>query len=516
LSERVSPWWRGGVIYQIYARSFADSNGDGIGDLVGVSERLDYLEWLGIDAIWLSPVTPSPNADWGYDVSDYCDVHPELGTLADLDRLIADAARRGIRVLLDLVPNHTSDRHPWFVEARAARDAPRRDWYVWADAKPNGSLPNNWRRHIGEGPAWTFDAPTGQYYLHQFLPEQPDLNWWNDGVRDAFDEILCFWFDRGVAGFRIDVAHAIVKDQELRDNPIDADGNMLYVYNANRPEVHDVFRRWRSLGDEYDPPRLLVGETWVLDPSALASFYGRGDELQLAFNFSLLLSPFEPGTLRALVEAGEEAIPPEGWPTWAFSSHDVIRFPTRWFDGDDARIRCALVVLLALRGTPVVYYGDELGMQETSVPENARRDPGLRDGARTPMHWSPDDGAGFTTPAVEPWLPLGDHRGSNVEDQRRDPRSTLTLCRDLITLRRELTELREGTYESVEAPEHVWAWRRGERVTVAANMGDTPATVANVRGLIRVCTARDREGESVEELVLEPSEAAIVSASVSA
>src|SRR5438477_3307687 len=300
-------WWRDGVLYQIYPRSYMDSNGDGIGDLAGVTQRLDHLQWLGVEGIWLDPITVSPNEDWGYDVADYCDVDLALGTLADADELIAEAAARNIRVVLDLVPNHTSDRHPWFVDARASRTAKHRDWYVWADPKPDGSPPNNWNMAFDPRlPAWTLDEPSGQYYLNQFLPSQPDLNWWNEDVRDAFDGILRFWFDRGVAGFRIDVAHSIIKDRELRDNPRSTDDDHWWVrlrgqrsvYNACRPEVHDVLKRWRSLAETYTPARVLIGETYVFEPESLASFYGEGDELNLAFNFTLLHARFEAPALR--------------------------------------------------------------------------------------------------------------------------------------------------------------------------------------------------------------------------
>ncbi len=266
------PWWQSAVLYQVYVRSFADSDGDGVGDLRGIVDRLDYLEWLGVDALWLSPVTISPDKDWGYDVADYTDVQPAFGGLSALDELVADAGRRDIRVIVDIVPNHTSDRHPWFEESRAARDSPRRDWYIWADPKPDGSPPNNWRSAFGGGPAWTLDGRTGQYYMHNFLPEQPDLNWWNDDVRAAFDDILRFWLERGIAGFRIDVAHGIVKDLELRDNPDPA----VSTYNANREDVHGVLRRWRRVVDEYQPNRVLLGETWVMELDRLARFYGSG------------------------------------------------------------------------------------------------------------------------------------------------------------------------------------------------------------------------------------------------
>ena len=332
-----APWWREGVLYQIYPRSFADTNGDGVGDLRGVIERLDYLEWLGIDGIWLNPVTVSPDADFGYDVADYEDVQPLLGTLADVGDLVAEAGGRGIRILFDIVPNHTSDRHPWFVDSRSSRDSRYREWYVWADPKPDGSPPNNWISVFG-GPAWTLDEQTGQHYLHNFLAEQPDLNWWNEEVREAFDRILRFWFDRGIAGFRIDVAHAIVKDRELRDNlPLGEDDppelarfEQARTFNMNRPEVHDVHRRWRALCETYDPPRILLGETYVLNLEAMAAYYGSGDdELNLAFNFPFVHAPFRARSLRAVVEATETVLPPTAWPVWTGSNHDIVRFPTR-------------------------------------------------------------------------------------------------------------------------------------------------------------------------------------------
>jgi alpha-glucosidase len=302
------PWWKSGVLYQIYPRSFADANGDGVGDLAGIIEHLDHLKWLGIDGIWLSPITVSPNADWGYDVADFCAVDPELGTIDDVDRLIAEAGLRGIRVLMDIVPNHTSDQHPWFLDSRSSRTANHREWYVWADPKPDGSAPNNWVSSFG-GSAWTFDEATGQSFLHNHLSEQPDLNWWNDDVRETFDGIFRFWCDRGVAGFRIDVCNIIIKDAELRDNPVateddDFEAQMFgqrAVYNANRPEVHEVLRRWRILADSYEEPRLLIGETPV-PVERLAEFYGDGnDELQLAFNFNFISASFDSSVMRTIV-----------------------------------------------------------------------------------------------------------------------------------------------------------------------------------------------------------------------
>jgi alpha-glucosidase len=499
-------WWREGVLYQVYVRSFADSNGDGVGDLPGLIDRLDHLRWLGIDGVWLSPTMPSPNADWGYDVADYMDVHPELGTLADLDRLVAEAGRRGLRLLLDLVPNHTSDRHPWFVEARSSRESRRRDWYVWADPAPDGGPPNSWTS-VFDGPAWTLDEPSGQYYLHQFLAEQPDLNWWNEGVLDAFDDILRFWFDRGIAGLRIDVAHSIVKDPGLKTLDTHAG-------------VHDVFRRWRALADGYDPRRILLGETHVRELELMASFYGRGeDELHLAFNFPFVYADLDAGLARVVAET-ERLLPKASWPVWTASNHDAGRFPTRWCGGEDARTRLALLALLTLRGTPVLYYGDEIGMTEVELrPEHLRDPVGLRrwpkdwgrDPMRTPMQWSRAPGAGFTHGTAVPWLPLGDFGARNVEDQRADPRSILAFTRDLIALRRRLPDLRAGAYEQLQSPAGTWVWRRGASVAVALNMSGVETRVRGLTGAVAASTDPGRAGERLAgEVALAPWEGVVV------
>jgi alpha-glucosidase len=437
------PWWRGGVLYQIYPRSFADSNGDGVGDLAGIRARLDYLEWLGVDGLWLNPTFPSPNKDWGYDVADYCAVHPELGTLEDLDGLVAEARERGISLLLDLVPAHTSDRHEWFLESRSARESPRREWYIWRDEADE-------HESVFGGRAWTYDEQTKQYYHHRFLSQQPDLNWLNGEVPEAFDEILRFWFDRGIAGFRIDVVHELVKDPP--DRP-------------NLPETHRVLRRWRRLADTYDPQRVLLGETWVLDLEQMVAFYGAGeDELHLAFNFPFMFAGLDPAALRDVVTRTEGLLPSEAWPVWALSNHDVERFPSRICHEDDARVRCALLVLLGLRGTPVLYYGDEIGMRQVEIPPERVLDVSGRDGARTPMPWGEADWH-------EPWLPRGDNVAC-VAEQREDPGSVLGFCRDLLALRREREDLVSGTYASLETPEGVWAWRRSEGTVVALNLSD--------------------------------------------
>jgi alpha-glucosidase len=526
-SDEPEPWWKIGVLYQIYPLSFADSNADGFGDLRGIVEHLDDLEWLGVDGLWLSPITVSPNEDWGYDVSDYCAVQPEMGTVADLDQLVADARSRGIRILLDFVPNHSSDQHPWFVESRSSRGASKRDWYVWADPKPDGSPPNNWLSSFG-GPAWKYDKATAQSYMYNHLSSQPDLNWWNDDVRTEFDRIVRFWFDRGIAGFRIDVCNLIVKDAELRDNPPateadDADTQMFgqrSVYNGNRPEVHDVIRRWRAIAESYDPPRVLVGETPVDDSEVLARFYGNGDELNLAFNFPFITAEFRAEPLRAIVEATEARLPAGAWPAWTGSNHDMFRLASRWAGGDARKVRCALTMLLTLRGTPILFQGDEIGLPDVVVPHELMRDPlGVRymphyagrDAGRTPMHWRDAPGGGFTEPGVTPWLPIGDTTTSNVEGQRGDPDSILELTRDLIALRKRTPDLQVGDYATIPTVDGAWAWNRGASVVVAMNLADSDATVEVPAGRVLFGTARARVDEVVEgALRLQAWEALII------
>ena len=510
-------WWREAVLYQVYPRSFADSDGDGVGDLPGLIARLDHLAWLGVDAIWLNPTFPSPNADWGYDVGDYCDVDPDLGTLEDLDRLVAAAGERGIRVLLDLVPNHTSDRHPWFVESRSRRDGPRRSWYIWADPRADGSPPNRLESAFG-GPAWTLDERTGQYYLHSFLPEQPDLDWLNGEVRAEFERILRFWLDRGIAGFRIDVVHKTVKPRGVRRDV--AVSREDPTPPADPDELHALLRRWRALVDASERPGVLLGETHVLDVAQMVAFYGTGeDELHLAFNFPFVYSRFDPKRLSRVVAATERAVPRTAWPVWTASNHDAGRLASRWCGGDERKVRCALLILLALRGTPVLYYGDEIGLPDVDVPRQRIRDPvGLRtrpekrgrDRCRTPMHWDSSAGAGFTDPQAEPWLPLGDVASCNVADQRVDPRSTLSFCRDLIALRRSWPSLRSAPYAPLSSRGAVWAWRRGEDCVVAVNLGERASRLEVEPGTIAIHTSREREGERVDELRLAPWEGVVV------
>jgi alpha-glucosidase len=523
VAEATQQWWDGEVLYQIYPRSYQDSDGDGVGDLRGILDRLDHLAWLGVRAIWLSPVTVSPNADFGYDVADYYDVDPSLGTLADLDALVQAADARGIGVLMDLVPNHTSDQHPWFEMSRSSRDNPKRDWYVWADPAPGGGPPNNWVSVFG-GPAWTLDESTGQYYLHNFLDEQPDLNWWNEEVRDQFDRIFRYWFDAGVAGFRIDVAHMVVKDRELRDNPPPGDGatfmeemrGQRQEFNSLRPEVHDIHRRWREIADSYDPPRLLVGETFVERLEDLFPFLAT-DQLHLDFNIPFAHTAFDAAALRETIERSEAALG-EGVPVWTGSNHDISRFPTRWAENDPDRARCALMMLLTLRGTVFLYEGDEIGMTDVDVPRDELVDPvGIRfhpyagrDPVRTPMQWTGAAGAGFTAAGVKPWLRFGD-LACNVADQRDAPDSFLTLTRDLIAYRHAQADLRSGAWSALDAPPDVLAYRRGHGHAVVLNLGGADVTVEGVSGIVAVGTRRSREGQPVTgSLTLDRGEGAVL------
>jgi alpha-glucosidase len=521
------PWWQTGVIYQIYVRSFYDSNGDGIGDLAGVTAKLGYLAELGIDGIWLSPVTKSANADWGYDTIDYYAIDPALGTMKDFDALLAAAKRHNIKVLLDLVPNHTSIKHPWFLNALTGRHAQYRNYYIWADPKKDGRPPSNWRAYGGGG-AWQYHSPTGQSYLHNFFKEQADLNWRNPAVREEFDKIMRFWLDRGIAGFRIDVANMLIKDAQFRDNPkaTKADGAEVRiigqrpVHNIDQPEVHDILRHWRDIGSSYRPPALLLGEsTLEYNIHNMAKLYGSHNELELAFNLKFLWSPFTAQSLREVVEETEDAIMAPDWPVWTGSNHDERRFPSDWAGGDEHKVRCALLMLLGLRGTPVLYYGDELGMEKVFVAPWRMKDPrgkrnwpvdGGRDQYRTPMPWKHQVGAGFTAKGVRPWLPYGDLKPRNVEAEATDADTTLRFTKDLIALRRRETDLQLGDYKSLPSAASVWLWRRGG-MRVAINFSIYNHEIKDIHGEVVLATVRSREGERVEGLLrLPPWEGVIV------
>ena len=457
-NSSAAEWWKRSVIYQIYPRSFQDSDGDGIGDLRGIVERLPYLQWLGVDALWLSPIYPSPMADFGYDVADYCDVDPIFGTLAHFDDLVARAHDLSLKVILDFVPNHTSDQHPWFLDSRKSRSSSRRNWYIWADPTPDGGPPNNWLSNFG-GSAWTFDGTTKQYYYHAFLDSQPDLNWRNRDVRDAMYKALRFWLDRGVDGFRVDVMWHLIKDAELRDNPPNpayVEGRpeierFLQVHSADQPEVHQVVEEMRRVVDDY-PDRVLIGEIY-LPLERLMAYYGKDlSGAQLPFNFQMIFASWNARSLTAMIRDYEAALPPGGWPNWVLGNHDQHRLASR-LGKDQARL--AAMLLLTLRGTPTLYYGEEIGMTDVAVPHESVRDPwelrepglGLgRDPERTPMQWDKGAGGGFT--AGNPWLPLSpDYQVCNVSAQESDQNSFLTLYRELIILRRRWTALCLGGFK---------------------------------------------------------------------
>jgi alpha-glucosidase len=514
-------WWQKGVIYQIYPRSYKDANGDGVGDLAGVIAKLDYMHWLGVDAVWLSPIYPSPMADFGYDISNYTDVHPLFGSLSDFDKLIAEAHRRDMKVILDFVPNHTSDQHPWFAESRKSKDSPKRDWYIWRDPAPGGGPPNNWLSNFG-GSAWTFDAGTEQYYYHAFLQQQPDLNWRNPEVRHAMHDVLRFWLDRGVDGFRVDVIWHIVKDDQFRDNPKNPayqpghnpHHEVISTYEADRPEVHDIIAEMRKVLDDYPGDRMMVGEVY-LPVERLVAYYGEGGSgVHMPFNFQLITIPWQSHLVRAAIQNYEAALPDYGWPNWVLGNHDNPRLASRVGDGQAC---VAAMMLLTLRGTPTIYYGEEIGMHNVPIPPEAVQDPfeknvpgmGLgRDPQRTPMQWDASPSAGFTAAGVKPWLPIAaDANEVNVAAQREQPKSMLTLYRRLIQLRRAEPALAIGDYEPVEAECELILYRRhaaGKAFLIALNLCDQPVECTpkgSHRGRIRLSSRLDREGEGVEDAV---------------
>ena len=516
-------WWQTGVIYQIYPRSFQDSNGDGIGDLPGITQRLDYLsETLGVDAIWLSPIYPSPMHDFGYDVADYCDIHPIFGTLADFDRLLQETHSRGLKLILDLVPNHTSDEHLWFIESRGSRDNPKRDWYIWRDPAPDGGPPNNWLSHFG-GPAWTFDEKTGQYYLHQFVKQQPDLNYRNPDVVEAMLNNMRFWLDRGVDGFRVDVIGLMMKDPEFRDEPLNPnwDGiftftKLQHIYTANLPEVHNLIIGMRAVLDSFEE-RMMVGETY-LPNDELMRYYGTPDKLEchLPFNFQLILARWNAPGVRKMVDDYEAVLPADAWPNWVLGNHDQHRLATRV---GPSQARVANMLLLTLRGTPTCYYGDELGMEDVAIPPEKIQDPPAvnqpeiahivgRDPERTPMQWDDSPNAGFSAPEVQDlWLPIAaDYKEVNVASELKDPRSFLNFCRKLLAIRKATPALLWGDYsshdlQSPEAQENCFVFERrteDQRILVALNFSGEDQELSLpglVRGRIMLSTRMDREDE---------------------
>jgi alpha-glucosidase len=524
-------WWQRGVVYQIYPRSFMDSNHDGIGDLQGIIQKLDYLSMLGIDAIWLSPIYPSPMADFGYDVSDYCDIHPMFGNLAIFDQLVADAHQRGMKVIIDWVPNHTSDQHPWFQASRSSRTHPKRDWYIWRDPKVGGVPPNNWGSFFG-GPAWTFDTATGQYYLHQFCKEQPELNWRNPEVRAAMLDTLRFWLKRGVDGFRMDVIGLLIKDKDLRDNPPNPDASpdlplndvfsrLRQAFNMDQDEVHDIVRDIRRVLDEYDD-RCGIGELWGPLPRWVKYYGAQGEELHLPFNFRLMDVPWNGSAMRKSVDEIESALPSFAWPNYVLGNHDRIRLATRF--GGQPQARLAAMMLLSLRGTPTVYYGDELGFENGVIPREKIQDPqGInlgpertRDVSRTPMQWDGTPNAGFST--VEPWLPVSaDFATRNVEHQQKNSSSILNLYRKLLALRRDSPSLYGGSYQPLDTNgADCFSYQRqegNEKRLVVLNFGDRAETVSvhPGNGQILISTHLDRQDKiSLQKVELRPYEGVII------
>jgi alpha-glucosidase len=500
VSEQL-PWWQRGVIYQVYPRSFQDSDGDGIGDLAGLRRRIDHLEWLGVDAVWLSPICPSPMADFGYDVADYTAVDPMFGSLADFDALMADLDRRGMRLLLDFVPNHTSERHPWFLESRSSRDNPKRDWYIWRDPAPDGGPPNEWQSAF-KGSAWEWDEQTDQYYFHAFLKEQPDLDWRNPAVRAAMHDVLRFWMRRGVAGFRVDVIWLLAKGPELEPG---WSGKQEGI-GGDQPAVHDYIAELRAVAAEFDDA-LLIGELYV-EPERLMTYYGtRGEGLQLPFNFQLVQQPWDAEALSPVIARYEELLPQAAWPNWVLGNHDKPRIASRV---GAAQARVAAMLLLTLRGTPTIYYGDEIGMADVDVPADMEQDPqGLRGGdsrdpQRTPMRWDGTPLVGFTDGT--PWLPIGPATSTvNVAAQRDDPSSMLRLHRRLLELRRREPALNIGRYHALGSDGDALAFLRsdGDRTfLVALNLGSSPARMAvEHSGRVVLSTHPEREGRRLGGVV---------------
>ncbi len=493
-------WWRDGVIYQIYPRSFVDSNGDGLGDLPGIISRLDYLADLGIDALWLSPVYPSPDKDFGYDVSDYCAIDPRYGSLADFDRLVAEAHARGLHLILDMVMNHTSDQHAWFQESRSSRDNPKRDWYIWRDPAPisagNGDsrrgAPNNWQASFG-GKAWEYDATTGQYYLHLFTKEQPDVNWRNPAVRQAQLGAFRFWMERGVDGFRLDVFNAYFKHPDFPDNPskfgLRGFDRQRHLYDMDQPEMLPLLNELRLLLDSY-PERYSVGETYLTSPQKTVS-YCSPDKLHAAFSFDFTSNeisfPWNPGWIMEQIARREQTFNTAGiWPTNVMSNHDLPRAASRYSKGeDDSQARVAMALLLTLRGTAFMYYGEEIGMRDITLRRSEILDPPGqrywpiykgRDGCRSPMQWDNGVQAGFTTGT--PWLPVHpDFLHRNVLAQQADPQSLFHFTKSLLALRKTQPALHCGDYLPLKAPAGSLAYLRStpeQTILVAINFKGRP------------------------------------------
>jgi alpha-glucosidase len=487
-------WWQNAVFYEIYPRSFADSNNDGIGDLNGITSKLDYLHDLGVDAIWLTPCFPSPLVDFGYDVSDYEAIDPTYGTMADFDRLVAEAKKRHMKIILDFVVNHSSDQHQWFIDSKSSRTSKYRDWYIWRDGKGPGQPPNNWVSEFG-GSAWTYDKTTDQWYYHFFYVEQPDLNWRNPAVHAAMMDVTRFWYKRGVAGFRLDAVDTLFEDPNLKDNPTlpgtDKFGrpNQARVLNTKLPEVHDVLQDLRKVADEYGA--VLIGETWTKDIHELKSYYGgHAKELQMPMDLMFAsVNKLSAPEFRLQIAAVDSS---GGWPVFVISNHDIVRSSIRYGDGqhNDEIAKLMGAFYLTLRGTPIMYYGEELGMVNNDPTKKEDvKDPQAqlgwpneigRDGERTPMQWNDSPNAGFSS--AKPWLPVPDsYKTHNVAAELKDPASILNVYRNVLRLRRAEPALVSGAYIALnEDDPNVLAYLRkdqGETILVTLNMSSTPQKI---------------------------------------
>jgi alpha-glucosidase len=524
-SIRDNAWWRRGIFYEIAPISFQDSNDDGQGDLPGLMRRLDYLEWLGINVVWLTPIYPSPMLDLGYDIADYCAIDPIYGTLADFDALVAALHARDIRVILDLVPNHTSDRHPWFVESRSSRDNPKHDWYIWADPAANGGPPNNWLSRFG-GSSWTWDSAREQYYHHSFLTEQPDLNWHNDQVRAAMADVMRFWLRRGVDGFRVDASAVVIKDPLLRDNPPNPNYDeampppqrLTPVFSDDRPEAMKCLEDMRKVIDEFDD-RVLAGEVQG-KTDRIGHFYGNSKpRMHLPLNFALLECPWDALSLQAAIDAYFNALPDGAWPDWVIGGHDKPRVADQL---GQARARVLAMLLLTLKGTPFLFAGDEIGMEQVKIPEERIRDPfeklvggyGLnRDPERSPMRWDGTPHGGFSS--ADPWLPMGDPAGRNVARQQADQKSILSLYRLLITLRRSEIALSLGDQQPLRSKNDVLSYKRllgDSEILIALNFSRDPRRWDWAgKGTLLLSTHLDRSESAVSSpIVLRGDEGVMV------
>jgi alpha-glucosidase len=522
------PWWKGAVIYQVYPRSFYDSNNDGVGDLKGIVEKLDYFQWLGVDAIWLSPIFKSPMVDFGYDISDYRNIDPIFGTMEDFDLLLEESHKRGIRVILDQVYNHTSDQHPWFLESKSSKINPKADWYIWKDGEP-GKFPNNWQSFFG-GPAWQWYEERKQYYLHLFTKEQPDLNWRNPQVKKAVFDTIDFWLKKGVDGFRFDVVNMFCKDIKFRDNPTEESGEQQAIFNTDRPETLLVVEEIQELVEKY-PGRVTIGE--VASPQGLYSYleYTKPGRLNLAFNFEFMNIPaFEATLFRKIVEDTERIFKNLSWPCYVLGNHDCKRVRSRYSGGesiDESMEKCKLLatMLLTLRGTSMIYYGEEIGMEEMIIPYEEIQDPEGknlwpekigRDGCRTPMQWNNSQYGGFSS--IKPWLPVNQNRTEiNVEKQKNDPNSLLNFYRSLIKLRKGSNALKLGKLSVLKSSKNVFAYLRSwkeEQIIVALNFssenisadlkltGKAKVIHSNRRRINEICRLQNLELCSYEALIL--------------